>query len=145
MEIMLAPLAFVREKEISHGRYDDDLRWEDVGASSLTGGPDKHVVAIGARKVGVVRLDGGLKAFKDQCPHLRNLPLCENGGYQGSVVSCPHHGWGVRFRSRWGWPPVRACEPTQYANVMAAFWSTSKRRTLALSRRTILPQPRRPL
>lgn len=81
--------------------YDDydDIEWRSVG--SVDQWPQQgtaRVVALGARRIAVLRGHNGWYAFKNSCPH-RNLQIVPNGGEPTQLacdngqVHCPHHGW----------------------------------------------------
>jgi nitrite reductase/ring-hydroxylating ferredoxin subunit len=60
------------------------------------------VVSINGEDVAVFRHEGGFYAIQHICPH-RGGPLGE-GQLEGSVVTCPWHGW--KFDIKTGVSPV---------------------------------------
>ena len=88
--------------------YDDvdDIEWRSAGpASQWPSAGTARVVALGARRIAVLRAHSGWYAFKNSCPH-RNLPFVPNEGQATQLscehdqVHCPHHGWPFALK---GW------------------------------------------
>lgn len=50
-----------------------------------------RAVTVGARRVLLVHVDGGVRAYDNRCPH-RAWPL-ERGRLEGGVLTCANHGW----------------------------------------------------
>jgi nitrite reductase/ring-hydroxylating ferredoxin subunit len=63
--------------------------WLTFPADVLAG--DRAVVEAGGREIVILRVDGGLHAFDNACPHQGN-PLVE-GEVLGDVLECAYHGW----------------------------------------------------
>ena len=63
--------------------------WLTVPADVLVG--DRALVEADGREIVILRVDGGLHAFDNACPHQGN-PLVE-GEVLGDVLDCAYHGW----------------------------------------------------
>ena len=63
--------------------------WLTVPADVLVG--DRALVEADGREIVILRVDGGLHAFDNACPHQGN-PLVE-GEVLGDVLECAYHGW----------------------------------------------------
>ncbi len=64
--------------------------WFDVGEEESF--KDELVtVSVGSEKVIVKRVDGAIHAFSARCPHKK--ALMENAEVEGSIMTCPLHGW----------------------------------------------------
>lgn len=50
-----------------------------------------RAVRVAGRRVALVRLEEGVHAYEDRCPHL-GFPLSE-GRLQGRELTCAAHGW----------------------------------------------------
>ena len=84
--------------------HHDIVQRVKVGVcSEIPFGSGKVVVASG-RVLAVFHTEGGYFAMDNSCPH-RGGPLAE-GCLQGSVVTCPWHGW--KFDVRTGESPLNA-------------------------------------
>lgn len=68
------------------------------------------VIEIGGQQIAVFNVDGTFCAINNTCPH-RGGPLGE-GDLEGTVVTCPWHGW--QFDVKTGVNPVNpaACVKT---------------------------------
>ena len=58
---------------------------------------ENKVVDVNGNEVGLFNVDGEFFAISNTCPH-RGGPLGE-GMLEGSVVTCPHHGWQFDVKS----------------------------------------------
>jgi nitrite reductase/ring-hydroxylating ferredoxin subunit len=66
-------------------------RVEDVPPGTL------HCVRAGEEEITLARCEDGFYAVQGHCLHLQG-PLCE-GRLEGSVLTCPWHGWQYDVRT----------------------------------------------
>lgn len=68
----------------------------DVAPSSALGERGRHVVAIGAASIALVRIEGRVYAVDNRCPH-RDGELGQ-GDLDGFHLFCPLHAWAFDVR-----------------------------------------------
>ena len=68
--------------------------WHPVALSAEVG-PEPVAVRLGGQGWALARLDGGIAAFADACPHRR--ARLSAGQVTDGTLQCPYHGW--RFAS----------------------------------------------
>jgi len=73
------------------------LRWIDVYDDDALWDGDKVAVVADGRPVLLVRVDGGLAAYADACPH-KGTPL-RDGVLEGGVLTCSVHRWEFDAKS----------------------------------------------
>lgn len=64
-------------------------RWHSVPLTALAGG--RAVVEAGGHEILLLRVDGGVHALANACPH-RGNPLVD-GEIVGDQLECAYHGW----------------------------------------------------
>ena len=87
-----------------------DTTWHEVDATDLAVGEVKTVIA-GARGVCLARVERGLGALDNRCPH-QGGPLGE-GTIEGGWLICPWHGYE--------YDPLTGKPPDGYDDAPAAF------------------------
>lgn len=76
---------------MAEAETDADLRWVAVGRSADWVEDIPRPVAIGVRRILVLRHQDRWYACKDSCPHA-GLPLA-NGAVHAGTLICRHHAW----------------------------------------------------
>ena len=76
---------------MSVGQFVSVARAEDVPAGTAI------TVKVGDRPLALFNVDGSFYATQHECLHLRG-PLGE-GKLEGSVITCPWHGWQYDVRT----------------------------------------------
>ena len=84
--------------------------WQKVATITEIPSGQSTVVTIGDKRVAIFHREGSFHAIADECPH-RGASLGE-GDLEGSIVTCPWHGW--QFDVTTGQSPINpaACVPT---------------------------------
>ncbi len=65
---------------------------EKVATTEEIASGQGKLFSVGGRAIAVFNVSGAYHAIDNTCPH-RGGPLAE-GSLDGSVVTCPWHGWG---------------------------------------------------
>jgi NAD(P)H-dependent nitrite reductase small subunit len=89
--------------------------WVKIASKSELANGSGKVVAVGDQQVALFHLDGRFYAIDNTCPH-RGGPLGE-GELDGSVVTCPWHGW--EFDITTGASPINPAACVKKFNVKA--------------------------